>query len=369
MRGMHLQSELPINLHDYELAARDIVSPMVWAYVSGGSGDETTLRGNREAFERWRFLPRVLRGVSAISTATAVLGQEIALPVIVGPSGRHGLCHVEGEKATARGAHAAGTIYTMSTAASFAFEEIAAEAGPWWFQLYIFRDREFTRDLVARAEAGGASALAVTVDVQARGQREAEKRQRFAAPAGIHPAAPLAPEHILSSGAATAVPGEISDTFEPAVTWRDLDWLASITPLPILLKGILHADDAARAVEWGARGIIVSNHGGRQLDSAVASLDALPAIAAAVGDQAEVLLDGGVRRGTDVLKALALGARAVMIARPIHYGLAVAGETGVRHVLELLQGEIARDLVLLGAGAPSEVGRELIVPAHTRLYR
>ncbi len=361
MRGM--QTELPINLHDYEMAAREIVSPMVWAYVSGGSGDETTLRGNREAFERWRFLPRVLRGMESVSTTTSVLGHEIVLPVIVGPSGRHGLCHVEGEKATARGAHAAGTIYTMSTAASFAFEEIAAEAGPWWFQLYIFRDREFTRDLAARAEAAGAAALAVTIDVPARGRREAEKRQRFAAPAGISSALPAAREQSPSPKTTSAISSEITDNFEPAMTWRDLDWLASITTLPILLKGILHADDAARAVEWGARGIIVSNHGGRQLDSAVASLDALPAVAEAVSGRAEVLLDGGVRRGTDVLKALALGARAVMIARPIHYGLAVAGETGVRHVLELLQDEIARDLMLLGASSPGDVGQELLVPA------
>jgi 4-hydroxymandelate oxidase len=339
---------------------------MVWAYVSGGSGDETTLRGNREAFDRWRFLPRVLRGMQSASTATSVLGQEIVLPVIVGPSGRHGLCHIEGEKATARGARAAGTIYTMSTAASFAFEEIAAEAGPWWFQLYIFRDREFTRELVARAAAAGASALAVTIDVPARGRREAEKRQRFAAPAAITSSLP-ATGQTPAPNTASAISSEITESFEPAMTWRDLDWLASLTSLPILLKGILHADDAARAVEWGARGIIVSNHGGRQLDSSISSLDALPAVAAAVSGRAEVLLDGGVRRGTDVLKALALGARAVMVARPIHYGLAVAGETGVRHVLELLQDEIARDIMLLGAGSPGDVQRPMIVEAGSRL--
>jgi len=363
MRAMKVPTELPLNLHDYELAAREIVSPMVWAYVSGGSGDETTLRGNREAFERWRFLPRVLRGMKGASTATTILGQQITLPVIVGPSGRHGLCHVEGEKATARGARAAGTIYTMSTAASFAFEEIAAEAGPWWFQLYIFRDREFTRELVARAEGVGAAALVVTVDVPARGQREAEKRLRFVAPTGISTEAPTDRQPTLTSGARTAISNNITDNFEPAVTWADLDWLVSLTSLPILLKGLLHPDDAVRAVEWGARGIIVSNHGGRQLDSAIASLDALPAIAEAVSGRAEILLDGGVRRGTDVLKALALGARAVMVARPIHYGLAVAGETGVRHVLELLQGEIARDLMLVGAGSPEDVGRSMIVEA------
>jgi 4-hydroxymandelate oxidase len=358
---------LPLNLHEYETAARAVLPPMAWHYVSGGSGDEVTLRGNRAAFDRWRLLPRVLRGLRDVSTATSVLGQAIALPVLIAPSGRHRLCHDEGERATARAARAAGTIYTMSTAATIAIEEVAPEAGPWWFQLYIYRDRGLTRDVVARAAAAGASALVVTVDVPQRGRREAEERIQFAMPPGVATALLAAPEGTrVSAGASgTAVAAEVNAVFDPTLTWEDLDWLASLSPLPILLKGILHPDDAARAVEYGARAILVSNHGGRQLDSAVAALDALPAVVEAVVGRVEVLVDGGVRRGTDVLKALALGAKAVLIGRPIHWGLAVGGEAGVRHVLELLRAELALDLMLCGLASPAAIDRLLLVPAQS----
>ena len=356
----------PLNLHEYEAAARALLPPMVWAYVAGGSGDEVTLRANRAAFARWRLLPRVLRGLRQVSTATSVLGHEIALPVVVAPSGRHRLCHDEGECATARAARSIGTIYTMSTAATRSFEEIVPEAGPWWFQLYIYRDRGITRDLVERAAAAGASALVLTVDTPVRARREAEERSRFAMPAGITTA------HLAASGAAarssptdrSAVAAEANAVFDPALCWDDLDWLASLSPLPLLLKGILHPGDAVRAVDFGARAVLVSNHGGRQLDSAVAALDALPAVVEAVAGRAEVLVDGGVRRGTDVLKALALGARAVLIGRPIHWGLAVGGAAGVHHVLELLRAELARDLLLCGVAAPCDVDRSLLVPSH-----
>ena len=352
-----------LNLHEYEAAARDLLPPMVFDFVAGGSGDEVTLRGNRAAFDRWRLLPRVLRGLRDASTATSVLGQEIALPVLIAPSSLHRLCHDEGERATARAAKAAGTIYTLSTPASIAIEEVAPEAGPWWFQLYVFRDRGLTRDLVARAAAAGASALVVTVDTPLLGRREADERHHFALPPGVTmpnvqlPARRHSAEAGASAGWITAAPA-----VESALTWDDLDWLASLSPLPILLKGILHSDDAVRAVEYGTRAILVSNHGGRQLDSAVAALDALPAVVAAVGGRAEVLLDGGVRRGTDILKALACGARAVLIGRPIHWGLAVGGEAGVRHVLELLRAELALDLMLCGLASPAEVNRSLLVP-------
>ena len=276
------------------------------------------------------------------------------------------MCHDEGERATARAARAAGTIYTMSTAATFAIEEVAPKAGPWWFQLYVYRDRGLTRELVARAAAAGASAVVVTVDVPQRGRREAEERIHFAMPPGVATALLAAPEGTcVSTGASgTAVAAEINAVFDPTLTWHNLDWLASLSPLPILLKGILHPADALHAVENGARAILVSNHGGRQLDSAVAALDALPAVVEVVADRAEVLVDGGVRRGTDVLKALALGARAVLIGRPIHWGLAVSGESGVRHVLELLRAEVALDLLLCGLASPETVDRSLLVPAR-----
>jgi 4-hydroxymandelate oxidase len=360
---------LPLNLYEYETAARAVLPPMAWHYVAGGSGDEVTLRGNRAAFDRWRLLPRMLRGLSEVSTATSVLGQAIALPVLIAPSGRHRLCHDEGERATARAARAAGTIYTMSTAATLAIEEVAAEAGPWWFQLYVYRDRGLTRELVRRAAAAGASALVVTVDVPMRGRREAEERIHFAMPPGVATALLAAPEETLFAAgtSGTAVAAEVNAVFDPTLTWDDLDWLASLSPLPILLKGILHPNDAALAVEYGARAILVSNHGGRQLDSAVAALDALPAVVEAVAGRVEVLVDGGVRRGTDVLKALALGARAVLIGRPIHWGLAVGGEDGVRHVLELLRAELALDLMLCGLASPDAVDRSLLAPAEAAI--
>ena len=340
---------------------------MVWDYVAGGSGDQVTLRGNRAAFDRWRLLPRVLRGLREVSTATTVLGQDITLPVLIAPSGRHRLCHDEGERATARAARAAGTIYTLSTAATLAIEEVAPAAGPWWFQLYVYRDRGLTRELVIRAAAAGASALVVTVDVPMRGRREAEERTRFAMPPGVATALLAAPEETLGPAGTTgkAVAAEVNAVFDPTLNWDDLDWLASLSPLPVLLKGILHPADAVRALEYGTQAILVSNHGGRQLDSAVAALDALPAVVEAVAGRVEVLVDGGVRRGTDVLKALALGARAVLIGRPIHWGLAVDGEAGVRHVLELLRAELALDLMLCGVASPAEVNRSLIVPVGT----
>ena len=358
-------TDLPLNLHEYEAAARDLLPPHVWHYVAGGSGDEVTVRANRGAFGRWRLLPRMLAALREVSTVTAVLGQEIALPVVIAPSGRHRLCHDEGERATARAAKAAGTIYTMSSASSFVIEEIAPEAGPWWFQLYVFTDRGFTRELVARATAAGAAALMVTVDVPVRARREGETRSRFAVSGGMAMAQLPSSQGEQPPATLDAAAGSVSTTFDPAFVWRDLDWLAALSPLPILLKGILHPDDAARAVDHGAQGVIVSNHGGRQLDSAIAALDALPSVAETVAGRAEVLFDGGIRRGTDVLTALALGARAVLIGRPTHWGLAVAGEAGVHHVLDLLRAELALDLMLCGLARPAEVTRSLLVSADT----
>ena len=356
----------PLNLHEYEGAARAILAPMAFDFVAGGSGDEVTLRSNREAFDRWRLLPRVLRGLRDVTTATSVIGQDIALPVLIAPSSLHRLCHDEGERATARAAKAVGTIYTLSTPSSIALEEVAPEAGPWWFQLYVFVDRGLTRELVTRAASAGASALVVTVDMPTLGRREADERNRFTLPPGVTmPHIQLPAPRLPTEGGATAEWTTAVPVVEPALTWDDLDWLASLSSLPVVPKGILHPEDAVRAVEHGAQAVIVSNHGGRQLDSSVASLDALPAVVEAVEGRGEVLLDGGVRRGTDVLKALALGARAVLIGRPIHWGLAVADEAGVRHVLELLRAELALDLMLCGLAIPAEVDRSLLVPSDT----
>src|SRR4051794_18188190 len=361
MTATNETTALPLNLHEYEAAAHALLSPMAWHYVAGGSSDQVTLRSNRAAFERWRVLPRILRGLREVSTATTVLGHPIALPVLVAPSGRHRLCHDQGERATARAAQAAGTIYTMSTAATIAIEEVAPEAGPWWFQLYVYRDRGLTRELVTRAAAAGASALVVTVDVPVRARREAEERTRFAMPPGVATALLAAPKGTLApaAGRHNSVAAEINAVFDPALNWDDLDWLASLSPLPILLKGVLHPADAARALEYGIRAILVSNHGGRQLDAAVAALDALPAVVEAVAGRAEVLVDGGVRRGTDVLKALAMGASAVLLGRPVLWGLTLDGSDGVRAVLQHLRGEIDLAMALSGCSSIDDVKADL----------
>lgn len=292
-----------------------------------------------------------------------MLGQEISLPVIVGPTSLHRLVCPEGEIATARAARDAGTIYTMSVAASLPIESVAAQAGPWWMQMYIFRDRELTAELVRRAVESGASAIVLTVDLARFGRREASHRNNFSLPERIYPVnlatSPVTGEKDQAnpSNLLPSFGGE----FEPALTWDDLDWLVNLAGVPVVVKGILRLDDARLAVEHGATGIVVSNHGGRQLDGAITSLEALPAIADAVGDRVELIMDGGVRRASDILTALALGARAVMIGRPVVWGLAVDGEGGVRHVLELLGDELETDMMLCGVGSCSQIDRSFVV--------
>jgi 4-hydroxymandelate oxidase len=359
-----IETDLPLNLHEFEAAARAVLPPMIFDYIACGSGDQTTLHANRDAFSQWRLLPYVLRGLKDVSLATTILGQEISLPVLVAPSGMHRLSHIDGEVATARAAKKAGSIYVMSTAATIPMEEVAPEAGTWWFQLYTYTDRGITNDLVARAAAAGASALVVTVDVPVLGRREADERNHFELPPGLTLANLQAPEHqhLAATDSGSGLNSYIGARWHIALSWSDIEWISSLTSVPVVLKGILHPSDAARAFELGASGVIVSNHGGRQLDAAVASLDALPAVVDAVAGRGEVLLDGGVRRGTDVLKALALGARAVLLGRPIHWGLAIGGEAGVSHVFDLMRAELSRDLILCGLAGPGEVDRSLIVP-------
>ena len=350
-----------LNLHAYEAAARATLPPASFDFIAGGSDDQVTLRDAPASFELWRLLPRMMCGLTHVSTATSVLGQEVAMPVLIAPFAAHRLCHDDGERATARAARTARTIFTLATPSTVAMEEVGAVAGPWWFQLYIFRDRTATRELVERAAAAGASALVVTIDMPVFGRREADELNQFTLPAGlefVHMPKPRAASAVPGS----AVAGSVNTILDSSLSWDDLDWLVSISALPVIAKGILHPDDAVMAVKHGARAVIVSNHGGRQLDSAVAALDALPAIVQAVGATCEVLVDGGVRRGTDILKALALGARAVMVGRPIAWGLTLGGEGGVVRVLELLRTELERDLVLCGRASPAQVDRSLVVP-------
>ena len=256
MTVIEVSTDLPLNLHEYEAAARELLAPMAWDYVSGGSGDEITLRANRAAFERWRFLPRVLRGLREVSTATTILGQPVSLPVLIAPSGMHRLAHDAGERATAQAARDAGTIYTMSTAATVPMEEIGQANGPWWFQLYVFSDRAITRDLVERAAAAGASALVVTIDVPLLGRREADERNRFTMPDGLILANLQSPDHqqLQSSGVGSALTSYIGASWESALTWDDLDWLASLSSLPVIPKGILHPEDARLAFDHPVSG-------------------------------------------------------------------------------------------------------------------
>jgi isopentenyl diphosphate isomerase/L-lactate dehydrogenase-like FMN-dependent dehydrogenase len=347
----------PINVADFERLAEERLEPGAFGYFAGGAGDEWTVRENVAAFGRWYLRPRVLVDVRTVTTETTVMGEPVSMPVLVAPTAFHRLAHPDGEIAAARGTAAASTVFCLSTLASASPADIAegAPAVRRWFQLYWSRDRPFTEELLAAVVEAGFSAVVLTVDFPAAGQRERDRRAGFRLPADLP--LPNLPVH-LGGGDFHAALGEVVDA---GLSWRDLEWLSSVCRLPLLLKGVMTAEDALLSVEHGAGGIVVSNHGGRQLDGVQASLEALPEVAEAVGDRAEILLDGGVRRGTDAVKALALGARAVLVGRPVIWGLAVDGDAGVARVLELLQAEVALALKLLGCASPGEVG-----PAHVR---
>jgi isopentenyl diphosphate isomerase/L-lactate dehydrogenase-like FMN-dependent dehydrogenase len=343
-----------LSVADYERLAEQRLEPGAWAYLAGGSGDEWTLRENRAAFARWTFRPRVLCDVSEVSTGTTLLGNRVAMPVVVGPLAYQQLYDPDGECATARGAVAAGTGMAVSTFSTRTHEEIAAAATGLlqWCQLYVLQDRDVTREHLAGAAAAGCSAVVLTVDTPRLAQRERDLRVGFEVP----PDLPL-PYARSVIGATAQNPADQFALLDPSVSWRDLEWIASEGQLPVVLKGVVTAEDAELAVEHGAAAIVVSNHGGRQLDGVPATLDSLPEVVEAVGGRVEVYLDGGIRRGTDVAKALALGARAVLVGRAPIYGLATAGEDGVRHVLELLRDEFALALCLLGCTSPAELTR------------
>lgn len=354
---------VPVNLSEFEPLAQAILPKPAFDHLSGGADDEITLRENLAAFQRVQLLPRVLKDVTQCDLATTVLGQPLTMPVILAPVACHCLFHPEGEFAVARAAAEAGIVLTVSTGASYSLEEVAASCpGPRWFQLYAYQDRGITRGLVERAEAAGYQAICLTVDSPVSGRRERDLRNRFIRPkpflyktlvdVGFKDlSADLNEEQLLAfAGKSLSV----------ALTWEYLEWLRSLTRLPFLLKGILCKEDALRAVSNSIEGIIVSNHGGRQLDGTPASIDVLEDIAEAVEGRSEVLLDGGVRRGTDVLKALALGAKAVLIGRPYIWGLAVDGQAGVTRVLDLLREEFRIAMGLTGCVHVNEIRKDLI---------
>lgn len=334
-------------VRDYEPLARERMSEAAWAYFAGGSGDEWTLRENVAAFDRLALNPRVLRDLGTATTRTTLFGCELAAPILLAPVAFQRMAHPDGELATMLAASALESAMVVSTQASVDLETLAAEASaPLWFQLYIQPDRDFTAALVARAERAGYHALVVTVDAPATGMRWREQRAGFALPAGIEAVnlrgmkglPPAAPDALLFGTPLAAA----------APTWEAIGWLRERTSLPIILKGVATPEDARRAVDLGVDGLIVSNHGGRTLDGTPAAIDLLPAVVREVGADVPVLMDGGVRRGTDILRALALGARAVLIGRPYIFALAAAGAVGVAHVLRLLRAELELAMALTG---------------------
>ena len=349
----------PINLFEFERLARDRMDPGAWDYVAGGAGDEITLRENRESFARIKLRPRVLVDVRTVDLATEALGERIEWPVMVAPTAFQTLAHPEGELAMARAATACGTIMIVSAMASHRLEDVAGAApGPKWFQLYCYRERDVTRALVERAAAAGYRAICITVDLPRVGHRERDSRSGFHLPHHTQPANFAG----LVSHSRDEFADYIGSLVDPSLTWDLVPWLRSVTELPIVLKGIMTAEDTQRAVAHGVDGIVVSNHGGRQLDGVSATIEVLPEVVAAADGRLQVFMDGGVRRGTDVTKALALGARAVLVGRPSVWGLAVDGEAGARRILSLLRAEIENALALLGC--PS-VGH--LTPQHVRL--
>ncbi len=349
------------NLLELDELARPYIETAAYDFIAGGADDELTLGENRAAFSRWRLRPRYLVNVSKVDLATTVLGQQISFPVMVAPSAYHQLAHPDGELATARSAAALGTLMVVSTESNYAISEIAKQGAPLWFQLYLQEDPAISEMLIDRAVHAGAKALVLTIDLPEMGKRERDIRNSFDLPAGM-----ILGNQTLSDRA--VIPIAKQDAGDPptklwgnTVTWEIIPWLHARSGLPIVVKGVITGEDAVLAVQYGAAAIIVSNHGGRQLDSALATLDALPEVVDAVGGRLEVLLDGGVRRGTDVLKALALGARAVLLGRPIIYGLALGGEAGATRVLTILRDELERDMMLCGRTKVADVDASLVM--------
>jgi 4-hydroxymandelate oxidase len=352
-----------LNLFELEKLAKEKLPQSAHDYFASGAWDEVTLRENRAAFERIKVHYRVLVDVSRRDLSTVLFGQKISMPILIAPTAFHKLAHTDGELATVRATGAAGTIMVLSSLSTTPVEDVVrAATGPVWFQLYINKDRSFTRDLVARVTAAGCQALMLTVDTPEWGRRERDVRNKFHLPPG------LAAVNLLPSNERGEVIGQsgagMGQAFawmlDASVTWKDVDWLRSLTKLPMILKGICRADDAKRAVECGASGIVVSNHGGRQMDTAPATIEVLPRCAEAVGGRVPLLMDGGVRRGLDVLKAIALGATAVQVGRPVLWGLAAGGQEGVESALGLLRQEL--DLAMAMAGCPNlkTITRDLI---------
>jgi 4-hydroxymandelate oxidase len=341
-----------LSLPEFEELARRSMAPMAYEFVASGAAEEHTVRWNREAFDRIRLRPRVLRDVAPVDTRVSLLGRELAFPILLAPTAYHRVLHPEGELETARGAAAAGITWIVSMATNTAIGDIARVAtSPLWFQLYFQSDQEFTRDVVRQAEHAGCEVLCATVDSPILGPRNRQARARFRLPPDV------TTPHLYDIGQRRQ---QIMDPRRVVATWKDIEWLRAFTKLPLVIKGILDPDDAELAIQAGVQAIVVSNHGGRNLDTAPAAIDALIEVADRVQGRASLLVDGGIQRGTDVLKALALGAAAVLIGRPYCYGLGIAGSAGVCRVVEILRRELEAAMMLAGAGAISTIDQSLL---------
>ena len=359
-----MKSEALLNISDYARAAQAKLTRETLDYYEGGALDEITLRENTDSWTRLKLYYHVLAGVGTRDLRSTVLGQPVSMPIVVAPTAFHKLACEAGEIATARAAKTAGTLFILSSLSNTAMESVFKEAAsPRWFQLYIYKDREITRELVQRAEAAGAEAIVLTVDAPGLGTRERDARNSFGLPAGLV-VANLSP---LGKGDIPEVRGSglaayVKENFKHALSFDDLDWLCESTRLPVVVKGVCRGDDARRAAEHGAQAVVVSNHGGRQLDTAPSTCEVLPYVVEAAGDRCEIYVDGGIRRGSDVLKAIALGARAVLVGRPILWGLSVDGEKGALHVLEILRRELDEAMLLCGCTKLSEIDGTLLMP-------
>jgi isopentenyl diphosphate isomerase/L-lactate dehydrogenase-like FMN-dependent dehydrogenase len=351
-----------VNISDFENLAKEKLTQMAYDYYSSGANDEITLRENIDAYKRIFLKYRILVDVNKLDMSTEVLGHKISMPVMIAPTAFHKLAHTEGEVAVSKAAGAAGTIMILSTLSNSDVEEVVkASTGPVWFQLYVYKDREVTKELVRRAEDAGCKAIVLTVDAPYLGTRERDVRNKFTLPDGlsVKNLLPVKKGKLPESNESN-LSGYVQEHLDPSLSWKDVAWLKSITKLPVLIKGISCKEDALLAVDHGVEGIVVSNHGGRQLDTCRATIDVLPEVAEAVQGKTEILMDGGIRRGTDIFKAVAFGAKAILIGRPVIWGLAVDGENGVKSVLQILRNELHLAMALCGCDSVNKISRVYI---------
>lgn len=360
------KDELPSRLIDLKELARGRMESGAFDYYAGAAEDERTLAANRADFDRVEFRPRVLVDVSEIDTSIDLLGIRLPSPICIAPTAFQKLAHSDGEIATAAAAARRGHLMLASTMATTTVEDIAKQAGPLWLQLYVFKDRAISERLVRRAEAAGCTGICLTVDTPIQGKRERDARNRFRLPDGLSVAnfEGSIQGDLIGTGGGSALDNFIHSQFDPSISWKDVAWLRSLTELPLILKGVAHPEDARIAVEEGVHGIVVSNHGGRQLDGAQSTIAALPDVVGAVQGRLPVLIDGGIRRGRHAAAALALGASAVLLGRPILWGLAAAGRAGVGHVLDVMDDELRRTMGLLGVTRVSDLSPDVLAPGR-----